>query len=97
MNQVVFSPAAVRQYNRLPAGARRLLKKEIYERLALENPSEENRNRFRLRRVSRYADFELRVEPWRVFYRVREDLVIVELIGRKRGNVLLIGGKEFKL
>lgn len=97
MNQVVLSPAAVRQYNRLPAAARRLLKKEIRERLALEDPTQENRNRFRLRRLSPHADFELRVEPWRVFYRVREGLVIVELIGRKRGNVLLIEGKEFKL
>ena len=43
------------------------------------------------------ADFELRVDPWRVFYRVREGLVFVELIGRKRGDVLLIEGKEFKL
>lgn len=97
MNQVVLSPAAVRQYNRLPAAARRLLKKEIRERLALEDPTQENRNRFRLLRLSPHADFELRVEPWRVFYRVREGLVIVELIGRKRGNVLLIEGKEFKL
>lgn len=97
MNQVVLSPAAVRQDNRLPAAARRLLKKEIRERLALEDPTQENRNRFRLRRLSPHADFELRVEPWRVFYRVREGLVIVELIGRKRGNVLLIEGKEFKL
>jgi len=97
VNQVVLSPAAVRQYNRLPAAARRLLKKEIRERLALEDPTQENRNRFRLRRLSPHADFELRVEPWRVFYRVRKGLVIVELIGRKRGNVLLIEGKEFKL
>lgn len=97
MNQIVFSPAAVRHYKRLPAIARSLLKKEIYEQLALQDPTEENRNRFRLRRISPHADFELRVEAWRVFYRVQEDLVIVELIGRKKGNVLLIEGKEFKL
>ena len=97
MKQVAFSPAAVRQYRRLPAAARSLLKKEIHERLALQDPTEENRNRFRLRRFSPHADFELRVESWRVFYRVQENLVIVELIGRKKGNVLLIDGKEFKL
>ncbi len=94
---VVFSPAAIRQYKRLPAAARSLLKKEIHERLALEDPTEENRNRFRLRRFSPHADFELRVESWRAFYRVQENLVTVELIGRKKGNVLLIEGKEFKL
>jgi hypothetical protein len=32
-----------------------------------------------------------------VFYRVEEELVIVELVGRKKGNVLLINGKEFEL
>ena len=97
MNRVVFAPAALRQYKRLPATARSLLKKEIREQLALKGPTEETRNRFRLRRLSPYADFELRVEPWRVFYRVQEELVVVELVGRKKGNVLLIGGKELEL
>jgi hypothetical protein len=32
-----------------------------------------------------------------VFYRVEDKTVTVELIGQKKGNVLLIGGKEFKL
>jgi mRNA-degrading endonuclease RelE of RelBE toxin-antitoxin system len=97
VNEVVFSPAAVRQFKRLPAAARRLLKEVIRERLAEQDPTEETRNRFRLRRISEYADYELRVEPWRVFYRVQEETVTVELIGLKKGNVLLIGGKEFKL
>ena len=47
--------------------------------------------------MSPFADFELRVEPWRVFYRVEERRVVVELIGRKEGNRLLIEGKEFIL
>ena len=97
MRQVVFSPAAVRQFKRLPAAARSLLKETIGEQLAEQDPTEETRNRFRLRRISEYADFELRVDPWRVFYRVQEDLVIIELIGLKKGNLLLIAGKEFKL
>ena len=97
MNRVVFAPAALRQYKRLPAAARSLLKKEIREQPALQDPTEETRNRFRLRRLSPHADFELRVEPWRVFYRVQDELVIIEVIGRKKGNVLLISGKEFEL
>ena len=97
MNGVVFAPAALRQYKRLPAATRSLIKKEIREQLALQEPMGETRNRCRLRRLSPHADFELRVEPWRVFYRVQDDLVIVELIGRKKGNVLLIDGKEFEL
>lgn len=63
----------------------------------MEDPRLEDRNRFRLRRLSPHADFELRVESWRIFYRVQGNLVIVELIGRKKGNLLLIDGKEFKL
>ena len=97
MNRVVFAPAALRQYKRLPAAARRLLKKEIREQLSAQDPTQETRNRFRLRRLSPHADFELRIEPWRVFYRVQQGMVIVELIGRKRGNKLLIDGKEFEL
>jgi hypothetical protein len=66
------------------------------ERLSQEDPTREDRNRFRLRRLSPHADFELRVEPWRVFYRV-EGEVVVELIGRKERDRLLIEGKEFTL
>jgi mRNA-degrading endonuclease RelE of RelBE toxin-antitoxin system len=97
VNEVLFSPAAVRQFKRLPAAARSLLKKTIREQLAEQDPTENSRNRFRLRRISEFADYELRVDPWRVFYRVENKTVTVELIGQKKGNVLLIGGKEFKL
>ena len=67
------------------------------ERLAQQDPTEEDRNRFSLRRPSRYAAYELRVEPWRVFYRVVEQEVEVTLIGRKKGNRLIIEGEEFEL
>ena len=97
MHEVLFSPAAVRQFKRLPAAARKLIKETIRESLSEQDPTEETRNRFRLRRISEHADYELRVDPWRVFYRVEENTVTVELIGQKKGNVLLIGGKEFKL
>jgi mRNA-degrading endonuclease RelE of RelBE toxin-antitoxin system len=97
VNEVVFSPAAVRQFKRLPAATRRLIKETIRERLLEQDPREEIRNRFRLRRISEHADYELRIEPWRVFYRVQDKTVTIELIGRKKGNVLLIEGKEFEL
>jgi mRNA-degrading endonuclease RelE of RelBE toxin-antitoxin system len=97
VHDIVFSPAAVRQFKRLPAGARRLIKESIRERLLEQDPTEETRNRFRLRRISEHADYELRVDPWRVFYRVQDTTVIVELIGKKKGSVLLIDRKEFKL
>ena len=67
------------------------------ERLSREDPTQEDRDRFRLRRASPHADFELRIEQWRVFYRVQGNMVIIELIGRKKGNRLMIDGKEFVL
>jgi mRNA-degrading endonuclease RelE of RelBE toxin-antitoxin system len=97
VNQVVFAPAAVRQFKRLPAAARSLLKDALRKQLAEQDPTEESRNRFRLRRISEFADYELRIDPWRIFYRVEDEVVTIELIGQKKGNVLLIGGKEFKL
>ena len=97
MKRVIFSPVAARQYKRLPAAARNLLKKDIHDRLALPDATEETRNRVRLRRLSPPADFELRVDPWRIFYRVQEERVVVELIGRKTGDGLLIEGREFEL
>jgi mRNA-degrading endonuclease RelE of RelBE toxin-antitoxin system len=97
VNEVRFSPAAVRQLKRLPAAARKLIRETIRQRLSQQDPTEETRNRFRLRRISEHADYELRIDPWRVFYRVEDKTVTVELIGQKKGNALLIGGKEFKL
>jgi mRNA-degrading endonuclease RelE of RelBE toxin-antitoxin system len=97
VNQLVFSPAAVRQFKRLSAAARSLLKDALREQLAEQDPTEETHDRFRLRRISEFADYELRVEAWRVFYRVEANVVTIELIGQKKGNVLLIGRKEFKL
>ena len=60
-------------------------------------PTEETRNKFRLRRPSDHADYELRLGDVRVFYRVQDELVEVVLIGKKQGDRLLIGGEEFEL
>ena len=97
MREVVLSPAALRQLKKLPARARSLLKASMSRRLGQEDAAHEDRNRFRLRRPSSYAEYELRAESWRIFYRVEGRIVFVELIGRKQGNRLVIGGKEFFL
>jgi len=95
--QLVLASAALRQYKRLPAGVRALLKQAMKERLLEQNPAAQDRNRFRLRRASLYADYELRVQEWRIFYHVEDRMVTVELIGKKTGNRLVIEGKEFML
>jgi mRNA-degrading endonuclease RelE of RelBE toxin-antitoxin system len=94
---VYLSADALRQFRKLPARARKLLKAAMRERLEEQDPTQADRNRFPLRRPSPYAAYELRVETWRVFYRVVEKNVEVTLIGRKVGNRLIIEGEEFEL
>ena len=50
-----------------------------------------------MRRPWEFADFELRVDDLRVFYRVAGERVEVVLIGRKKGSQLVIDGKRFTL
>jgi mRNA-degrading endonuclease RelE of RelBE toxin-antitoxin system len=92
---VELSPDAVRQLRALRANDRGLVKEQIREQLGESDAREETRNRFRLRRPSRIADYELRIRDWRVFYRVVDDAVQVALIGRKRGSFLIIDRKRF--
>jgi len=94
---VALSPAAARQFRKLKAHERAMLRHALTERLSREDATQEDRNRFRLRRPSEAAEFELRVEDLRVFYRVRGAQVQVVLIGRKKGGVLLIDSQRFKL
>ena len=95
--RVVLSPDAVRQLRALRAHDRSLVKEQLREQLGESDATQETRNRFRLRRPSRFADYELRIHDWRVFYRVVDDTVQVALIGRKRGNALMIDRKRFIL
>lgn len=67
--------------------------------LAENDPLETTRNKFPLKRPSEHAEREMRLDNWRVFYTVMDDgsVVIVMLIGEKRGNTLFIEGEEFEL
>ena len=63
------------------------------------DPLEISRNKFLLRRPSSQAERELRLQDWRVLYAATDDgaLVLINLIGEKRGNKLFIEGEEFEL
>lgn len=68
--------------------------------LVENDPLETTRNKFPLRRPSQHAERELRLDNWRVFYTVMMNdglSVLVNLIGEKRGNKLIIEGEEFEL
>ena len=97
MWQIVLSDAAVRQLKRIPKAGRSEIKDGIRKHLAESDPLQSTRNKFRLRRPSEHAEFELRLDPWRVFYRVAGGRVEVVLIGEKKGDRLWIGGEEFVL
>jgi mRNA-degrading endonuclease RelE of RelBE toxin-antitoxin system len=94
---VEFAPDAVRQFKKLPAPLRLAIREGIRKHLIEADPGETTRNKFRLRRVSPYADYELRLGVWRVFYRLLPGRVVVTLLGEKRGNALIVEGEELML
>lgn len=65
--------------------------------LGEDDATAQSRNRFRLRRPAGLFEYELREGDLRVFYRVEGDRVLVDAIGRKRGNQLLIDDKKVAL
>ncbi len=97
MRDVIFTDDAVRQFKRLPKEIRPFLKDAIRLHLIEADPSDVTRNKFRLRRPSEHADYELRTGDWRVFYRVEPDRVIITLLGEKVGNRLIVEGEEITL
>ena len=97
MRALFLTADALRQFKRLPRAARPFVKEAIRKHLIEADPAHTTRNKFRLRRVSEHADYELRAEPWRVFYRIEPGRVLVTLIGEKRGEKLLVEGEEVKL
>ena len=94
---VKLGPEAVRQFKALSAAERARLKAATRAALGEDDATAENKNRFRLRRPSGQSEFEFREGDLRVFYRVEEDQVLVDAIGRKRGNQLFIGGRRVTL
>ena len=95
--RVLFTADALRQFKKLPRVVRPFLKEAIRTHLIEADPAETNRNKFRLRRASAYADYELRAGDWRIFYRVLGDDVTVTLLGEKRGHTLIVEGEELEL
>ena len=68
------------------------------ERQLAHQPNVETRNRKQLR-PNPFAEWELRVDKFRVFYDVETDseTVLVKAVSLKVGNKLVIRGEEFPL
>ncbi len=91
---VKLGPEAVRQFKALGAAQRSRLKAAMQASLGEDDATVENKNRFRLRRPAGQFEFELRDGDRRVFYRVEDNQVLADAIGRKRGSQLFIGGRK---
>ena len=94
---VKLGPHAARQFKALSAAERSRLRAAMLAALGEDDATVENKNRFRLRRPSGQSEFEFRSGDLRVFYRVETSQVLVDAIGRKRGNQLFIGGTKVTL
>jgi mRNA-degrading endonuclease RelE of RelBE toxin-antitoxin system len=97
VRRVLFTDDAVRQFKGLPRNVKPFIKDVIRLHLIEADPAQTTLNKFRLRRPSERADFELRAGDWRVFYRVDQSQVIVTLLGEKKGNRLIVEGEELRL
>ena len=97
MFEIRFTPEAIEDIRSF----RRHERKRIIDQTEIQlkhQPAEETRNRKRLR-PNQIAEWELRIDKFRVFYDVdeQEQLVKVEAVGYKEGGVLFIHGEEYEL
>ena len=94
---IVFTPEALEDLRLFKKGERTRIIEALEEQLSHE-PNNETRNRKRLR-PNQTAEWELRVDRFRVFYDIEElaHLVKVEAVGYKRGSRLFIHGEEYHL
>jgi mRNA-degrading endonuclease RelE of RelBE toxin-antitoxin system len=97
--RIRLSREAVRQLARwFTAAERARLRDTITEQLAFE-PAAATRNRKPFARPNPHATWELRVGALRVLYDIDETerVVLVNAVGRKAGNRVLIDGQEVAL
>ncbi len=97
MFAIKFTPEAVEDLRSYTKRDRKRIMDEIVSCLKHE-PSRVTRNNKRLR-PNRLAEWELRVDRFRVFYDIDEEkeMVKIEAIGYKRGNRLYLRSEEFQL
>jgi hypothetical protein len=94
---IKLGPDAVRQFKALSAAERSRPAAAMHGALGEDDGTIQSKNRFRLRRPSGQSEFEFRDDDLRVFYRVEGNRVLIDAIGRKRGNQLFIGGRRVTL
>jgi len=100
--RLVYDPKALDHVRAIHRKFHSMIRDRIKGQLSRQ-PNVETRNRKPLSRPSWIAPaWELRFGPdnrFRVFYRVDEGASVVQVlaVGEKKGNVLSVGGKEFRV
>lgn len=97
MFRIEFTPEAVDDLRSF----RKHDQRQIIEAIETQLPhqaTEETRNRKRLR-PNQLAEWELRVDEFRVFYDLDAATAVVkiEAVGHKRGSKLFVHGEEYEL
>jgi mRNA-degrading endonuclease RelE of RelBE toxin-antitoxin system len=97
MYEIDYTPEALQDLNLFRKFEQQYIVNEIDAQLQSE-PNQKTRNRKKLR-PNNVAEWELRLDKFRVFYDVRETVQVVKIaaIGYKRGNKLFIHGEEYEL
>ena len=97
MFQIEFTPEVIHDLRLL----RKFDQAQVISAIEAQLPyqaTQETRNRKRLR-PNQLAEWELRVDEFRVFYDVNPQtgVVKIEAVGCKRGNRLYVHGQEYEL
>ena len=94
MYEIDFSREALEDLMVFRKFEQQLILSGIDTQLVFE-PTVEIRNRFRMH-PNEVAEWELRIDKYRVFYNVADDVQIVSIVvvGFKRGNQLFVRGKR---
>jgi mRNA-degrading endonuclease RelE of RelBE toxin-antitoxin system len=97
MYEIEVTPEAIGDSRMLKKRERQIVIREVEEQLRYE-PTQETRNRKRLH-PNQLAEWELRLERYRVFYDVDNAIGIVKVVavGLKIGNRLYIQNEEYQL
>lgn len=97
MHEIEYTPEVLDDLKLLRKHEQKHILDQIDAQLTYE-PNIETRNR-KILRPNHVAEWELRIDKFRVFYDVYEQakIVKIEAIGRKIGNRLFIHGEEYNL
>lgn len=97
MFQIKFTKNAIGDLRWFKKVERKRIMAELESQLTYE-PAVETRNRKRLR-PNKLAEWELRVDRFRVFFDVDHDMRLIKVVavGYKRGSRLFIQGKGYQL